>query len=341
MTTLSGLDTWSVISGAIGVLTVLPFVWAYVRSQHPETKLAELDSTLNDTEALLRSVIEEGLFHPVGHVPHFESRLRNLRAVADKLRDDTFIASVEWRKLLRAWYDGLTKQISAVCIQVKGVRANICETSASLRMQLPHADDSAPLPSHRRWRAKIVNFWRRILSLARLNRVFVVDDAGDSTPVASSTSTFDTITIVPSLDDAGSDIVAWDGDASTPEPDARSCLAPSRNNSLDHLSKPPRACSHTPRTASRTHELRVISRAIRQVDRELASQGVTNARLAQLVQAMHMRWSPASSKARRLPRRLCKQHGPKHVLALQRTSDSATDIDPDEDGEWEETMCKL
>ena len=76
MTTLSGLDTWSVISGAIGVLTVLPFIWAYVRSQHPETKLAELDSTLNDTEALLRSVVEEGLLNPVIHVPHFESRLK-------------------------------------------------------------------------------------------------------------------------------------------------------------------------------------------------------------------------------------------------------------------------
>nr|VWP00625.1 Cell cycle regulatory protein [Ganoderma boninense] len=178
-----------------------------------------------------------------------------------------------------------------------------------------------------------------------MNRTFVVDDSGDSATVASSTSTFDTITIVPSAEDTGSDTVAWDGDASTPEPDARSCLAPPRNNSLDHLSKSPRASSHTPRTASRTHELRVISRAIRQVGRELASQGVTNPRLAQLVQAMHMRWSPASSKARRLPRRLRKQHGlapgPKHVMAMQRASDSATDIDPDEDGEWEEAMCEL
>ncbi len=76
MAILSGLDTWSVISGAIGVLTVLPFIWAYVRNQHPETKLAELDSTLNDTESLLRSVVEEGLLHPIMHVPHFESRLK-------------------------------------------------------------------------------------------------------------------------------------------------------------------------------------------------------------------------------------------------------------------------
>lgn len=76
MTVLSGLDVWSLISGAIGVFGVLPFIWTYVRSQHPETKLAELDSTLNDTEALLRSVVEEGLLHPVMHVPHFESRLK-------------------------------------------------------------------------------------------------------------------------------------------------------------------------------------------------------------------------------------------------------------------------
>ncbi|PIL24579.1 hypothetical protein GSI_12463 [Ganoderma sinense ZZ0214-1] len=344
-TTLSGLDTWSVISGAVGVLTVLPFIWAYARSQHPETKLAELDSTLNDTEALLRSVVEEGLLDPDLHVPHFESRLQHFRAIADKLRDDTFIASVEWRRLLRAWYDGLTKHISTVCKQVKGVRANICETSASARMQLTHehAEDSVPLPFRRRWRGGVAKLWRCIISLARRNRHAYVDDARDSATPASST--FDTV--VPSAEDAGSGTFVWD-DASTPEADARSCLPPSRDTS-PHWPRSPRACPHVPCTASTIHELRVISRAIRRVGRELASQGVTNARLAQLVQATHKRWSPASGKAHRLPRRSRKQLGvtprPKHALALQGASDPAIDIDPDCDcdcdGDWEETMCEL
>ena len=73
--TTSGIDTWSLISGTIGVLTALPFIWAIVYNQHPETKLAHLDSTLKDTEVLLRSVVEEGLLHREQHAPHFESNL--------------------------------------------------------------------------------------------------------------------------------------------------------------------------------------------------------------------------------------------------------------------------
>lgn len=87
------------------------------------------------------------------------------------------------------------------------------------------------------------------------------------------------------------------------------------------------------------YDFHVLSRAIRRVDQELTAQGVTNTRLAQLVQATHRRWAPASSKAHRLPRRLRKQHSlaarSKHVLALHRASDPGIDIDSD--GDWEET----
>ena len=76
MANLSGLDTWSVISGAIGVLTVIPLICAYIWSQHPETKFAQLDSTLKETENLLRSVVEEGLLDPERHVAHFELQLK-------------------------------------------------------------------------------------------------------------------------------------------------------------------------------------------------------------------------------------------------------------------------
>ena len=72
----SGIDIWGVISGAVGVLTVLPLFCAYLWSQHPETKFAQLDSTLKDTENLLRSVVEEGLLDPERHAAHFELYLK-------------------------------------------------------------------------------------------------------------------------------------------------------------------------------------------------------------------------------------------------------------------------
>ena len=76
MSSISGLDTWSVISGAIGVLTILPLICAYVWTQHPEAKFAQLESTLKETEDLLRSVVEEGLLDPERHAAHFELHLK-------------------------------------------------------------------------------------------------------------------------------------------------------------------------------------------------------------------------------------------------------------------------
>lgn len=36
------------------------------------------------------------------------------------------MASNDWRKLLGAWYNGLSKRITLLCKRVKAVRANIC-----------------------------------------------------------------------------------------------------------------------------------------------------------------------------------------------------------------------
>ncbi len=165
----------------------------------------------------------------------------------------------------------------------------------------------------------------KCLSIAR--HAYIPDaDARASTTPTSSTST-----IVAFAEDAGAGTVVQD-DAPIQVPDSDThCLPPSRRIST-RWTRSPRPSSHVPRTTSRIHELRVLSRVIRRVDRELTAQGVTNVRLTQLVRATHKRWSPASSKAYR-PRRVHEQHSvmphPKHVLAFQCASDLAIDIDAD------------
>lgn len=139
-----GVNIWNLVTSSIGVLGFVSGVWQLVGSQHPETKLAELETTLKDTEALLRSVVEEGLLHPDRHVPHFEFRLTScgsrsyavfcntdrktirLRNRADDFREETFIASVAWSKLVAAWFNGLPKAIASLCREVRDLRANIC-----------------------------------------------------------------------------------------------------------------------------------------------------------------------------------------------------------------------
>ena len=70
-----GYNTLSIISSILGVLAAIPLISSFVQSQHPETRMRELDSMLKDTEALLRSVVEEGLLDPKRHAPHFEYQL--------------------------------------------------------------------------------------------------------------------------------------------------------------------------------------------------------------------------------------------------------------------------
>lgn len=123
----------------------------------------------------------------------------------------------------------------------------------------------------------------------------------------------------------------------TPQPDS---APPSSKGSMrdhNHCQK----FGRLTRTAPRTHDLHVLTRAIRRVDRELAAQGVTNALLKQLVQATHRQWSPASSKARP-PRRPRKHDSVSHRMGRLSTLQNAGDpgIDSDDDSSGEETVCE-
>lgn len=70
-----GYNTLSIISSILGVFTAIPLIISFVQSQHPETRMRELDSMLKETETLLRSVVEEGLLDPQCDAPHFEYQL--------------------------------------------------------------------------------------------------------------------------------------------------------------------------------------------------------------------------------------------------------------------------
>ncbi|KAI1791895.1 hypothetical protein LXA43DRAFT_888437 [Ganoderma leucocontextum] len=326
-----GVDTWNLISGTIGVLTVLPFIWAFVRYQHPETKMAELDSTLKDTEALLRSVSEEGLLDPQRHLPHFTSHLTRYRTKAEAFREDTFIVSVSWRKALRAWSHGLSKRIATLCGQVKEVRAEICETSAERRMQLMKegADDASP--SCCTWYAGLLNIWKCIVSLvSRPSAVETVD------PTSTSSTAPVVDAIVASTEDMRSaNVVEIPTIACNPCASHPSSRAPPRK-AYTHRLKPDHSSFRMSGTATHAHDFRVLASAIRRVDRELTAQGVSNVLLTQLVQATRKRWSPASNKALRpgCSRRQCGSVPcPKNVVAERHPSEPSVNSDMYSSGE--------
>ncbi len=68
-------DIWSTVAGVVGLLTSIPVIYAIVCSQLPSTKLRKLEAALRDTDALLQSVIEEGLLTESSQADYFKQYL--------------------------------------------------------------------------------------------------------------------------------------------------------------------------------------------------------------------------------------------------------------------------
>ncbi|RPD57214.1 hypothetical protein L226DRAFT_572571 [Lentinus tigrinus ALCF2SS1-7] len=325
-----GSNTFNLISAAIGMLVAIPVVWAIIQSQLPPAKLRRLEETLTETESLLGSVIEEGLLDPMVSVPHFRSQLSTFRSSADRLREQTYMATT-LRKQFAAWFGGLSSRLSVLCEQVAGIRARICETSAEARARLSQQDPSHCEPSGRGWRVVVRGLWRRVAALfyrqSRSSTPHVVEDVQSYPGVDSA--------------DFGVDQVAHQ-DPESPKQD---------NATLPHTSTPvvsgktagPIKTSLRKTFRGQKYEMRALARAIYRVDKELASQVVSHPMLAHIMRAANRRRLSISSKVPRTRRShksdsllFCPSTVPETVVLPQACGSSdGSDADSSE----EDTLC--
>lgn len=145
MSAITGYDVWGTVAGILGTLGLIPILSSIINDQLPSTKLRILDETFFDTECLLRSVSEEGLFlnsnfiaekegRLLGYVPLSESDLPiyifelmlclSIHRQAEEYRTATYCATT-FVKQLKVMMKGLSKKISLLCVEVKEVRASI------------------------------------------------------------------------------------------------------------------------------------------------------------------------------------------------------------------------
>ncbi|PIL24564.1 hypothetical protein GSI_12448 [Ganoderma sinense ZZ0214-1] len=300
-----GIDTWNLISGMIGVLTVLPFIWAFVRYQHPESKMAELESALKDTECLIHStisltlppILRGALSRPL--LPLSRGRYRYRYCMkTEALREETFIVSVSWRKALVAWSQGLSKRISILCGQVKKTRAGICRTIATA------------LPS------SLIN-----LLVYRSPAAETADTASQRSPT-------------PAVDPSA---------ASTDDSDTRRASNKSHREASSYRSKPRRSPSRMLRVAADSRDLRMLTSAIRRIDRDLTAQGISHVLLTQLAQTTRKQWSPASTRAHRPRSRQSRgaRPGPGPNDAVPSRHARQPSIDSNTYTSGEETACEV
>ncbi|KAM5537891.1 hypothetical protein V8D89_008367 [Ganoderma adspersum] len=146
----SGLDIWGAIASAIGVLSVIQIIWTIIHGRLPNQCIHVFEQTLADTQALLNSVSEEGLFTDNGHyVTHAKTRISNICKRLDGLREESFEAKT-YKQELKQWWGGLSRRISVCNKELKGLRAEISVTSSKARealaQQLQDVESNEPSP---------------------------------------------------------------------------------------------------------------------------------------------------------------------------------------------------
>ncbi|PSS05540.1 hypothetical protein PHLCEN_2v3742 [Hermanssonia centrifuga] len=75
---MSAYDVAGTIFGVLGTVGIFQMLYNFVNSNLPSERLKELIDTLNDTNALFDSVIEEGILFEKSFVTRTEKRLDRL-----------------------------------------------------------------------------------------------------------------------------------------------------------------------------------------------------------------------------------------------------------------------
>ena len=72
----SAYDIWGVIASVIGLLSIFQILVAVINAQLPTSRLRKFDHLREETDQLLRSVAEEGLFQDGGqYIENNEARI--------------------------------------------------------------------------------------------------------------------------------------------------------------------------------------------------------------------------------------------------------------------------
>ncbi|THH17230.1 hypothetical protein EUX98_g9168 [Antrodiella citrinella] len=125
-------DLLGLVFGILGVVGLVPLLWAVVRCQLPQHKLKKLDSILEEATALLHSAVQEGFVPSVAFVVEADCVLRNLRGHTENLRADVLSADGIRRQCLAA-IKGLSTRVDVICQRVKDLRERIARVSEEER----------------------------------------------------------------------------------------------------------------------------------------------------------------------------------------------------------------
>jgi len=139
------INTWTWITGAISLATVLPLLYTFVMAQIPLTKVKALEEAIDDTTGLLNSVIERGLLSDVDYITKSKRALVGIEGQAIDFKLSAYSAKTLGQQI-KGMVTGVSYGIYRLCQQVNKLRADISETTSQAQMRLQSAGRAPLLP---------------------------------------------------------------------------------------------------------------------------------------------------------------------------------------------------
>ncbi|KAI0700982.1 hypothetical protein C8T65DRAFT_278566 [Cerioporus squamosus] len=130
-----GYEMFGFVISVVSTAFFIPKICGWVKSSMPSAKMSALDALLFETEALLRSALEEGTIDYGQYDRNFRSRIWVAKASADQFRAEIYTMRGQWHEL-RCWLEGMSRRISAVMDSLYKVRAQVAVSSSRGRQHL-------------------------------------------------------------------------------------------------------------------------------------------------------------------------------------------------------------
>ncbi|KAI0700980.1 hypothetical protein C8T65DRAFT_656992 [Cerioporus squamosus] len=129
-----GFQMFGFVSSVLATVFFIPTIHGWLRDAMPSAKMRHLDALLSETEALLRSALEEGTIDYRHYDVDFSSRIWAAKLCADEYRAQVYTINSRWHELVH-WMGGLSGNIATsndLCImrgQIAWLTARLVSSS--------------------------------------------------------------------------------------------------------------------------------------------------------------------------------------------------------------------
>ncbi|KAI0351978.1 hypothetical protein OH77DRAFT_828288 [Trametes cingulata] len=137
------VTVFDIVVGVFGLLALtLQYLYLLIKARLPSSKLRVLDETLEQTQSLLDTCVEEGRLRRGNLAEDYQRRLNELKTDANQLRIETLSAKTYFEDF-KNMLNGLSRRTDGLCEQVTKIRVTISLSSADAPNSRAESEDNS------------------------------------------------------------------------------------------------------------------------------------------------------------------------------------------------------